>query len=85
MRATLLLTFAIFSLTASAANAGVAYTYDGLGRLWTASYDNGKQIVYTYDPAGNRTQVVTQATPPHMALIKTKPKPQARKSPKRAR
>lgn len=44
-----------------AASASTTYTYDSLGRISTATYDNGKQIVYTYDPAGNRSQVVTQA------------------------
>jgi YD repeat-containing protein len=49
------------------ASAGVVYAYDTLGRLHTATYDNGKQIVYNYDPAGNRSSVVTQVTPPHIA------------------
>lgn len=40
---------------ASAANGSVAYTYDALGRVTTASYDTGVCIVYTYDPNGNRT------------------------------
>ena len=37
--------------------AATTYTYDSLGRLSTVTYDNGKEIVYTYDAAGNRTQV----------------------------
>jgi YD repeat-containing protein len=56
------------SLVATSATAGVTYAYDTLGRLSTATYDNGKQIAYTYDPAGNRTLVVTQATP-HLAAV----------------
>jgi uncharacterized protein RhaS with RHS repeats len=52
-------------LGVQAAAAATAYTYDTLGRLSTASYDNGKQIVYNYDPAGNRSSVVTQNTPLH--------------------
>jgi YD repeat-containing protein len=40
--------------------AATSYTYDALGRVSTVTYDGGKQIVYTYDSAGNRTQVVTQ-------------------------
>lgn len=36
----------------------VTYTYDGLGRLTLATYADGKQIVYAYDPAGNRTERV---------------------------
>jgi len=39
---------------AHAANGSVAYTYDALGRVTTASYDTGVCIIYTYDPAGNR-------------------------------
>jgi YD repeat-containing protein len=61
--------------------AATTYSHDGLGRLSTVSYENGKQIVYNYDAAGNRSSVVTQATPPLMphakaasARRKTKPK-----------
>ncbi|HEY2068303.1 MAG TPA: RHS repeat domain-containing protein [Rhizomicrobium sp.] len=39
--------------------AATVYTYDTLGRVATATYDNGMVITYSYDPAGNRTQVVT--------------------------
>jgi uncharacterized protein RhaS with RHS repeats len=39
---------------ANAANGSVAYTYDALGRVSTASYDTGVCIVYKYDPNGNR-------------------------------
>lgn len=53
--------------------AGVTYTYDMLGRLSTASYDNHKQITYTYDPAGNRTLVVTGATTPHFGAAQHAP------------
>jgi len=40
----------------------VAYTYDNLGRLASATYTTGtvvKKITYQYDPAGNRTSEVT--------------------------
>jgi YD repeat-containing protein len=37
-----------------AANGSVAYTYDALGRLLTASYDTGVCIAYAYDANGNR-------------------------------
>jgi YD repeat-containing protein len=47
-------------LSASPSRAGTTYTYDQLGRVATATYDSGLQIVYSYDQAGNRTQVVTQ-------------------------
>ena len=46
-------------LFAGAAFAATTYTYDTLGRVATVTYDNGKIITYSYDPAGNRTQVVT--------------------------
>lgn len=41
-------------------SASTTYVYDNLGRVWTVTYDNGLQIVYSYDTAGNRTSVVTQ-------------------------
>jgi YD repeat-containing protein len=48
------------------ATAATVYTYDELGRLKTATYDDGKQIVYSYDAAGNRSQTVISAgTPPN--------------------
>lgn len=37
----------------------ITYTYDDLGRLRTVCYNSVKQITYSYDPAGNRTSVVT--------------------------
>ncbi|MBV9989744.1 MAG: cadherin-like domain-containing protein [Alphaproteobacteria bacterium] len=40
--------------------ASTTYVYDNLGRVWTVTYDNGLQVTYTYDAAGNRTAVVTQ-------------------------
>ena len=39
---------------AVAANGSVAYTYDALGRVTTASYDTGVCVVYSYDANGNR-------------------------------
>ncbi|MGH7025088.1 MAG: hypothetical protein ACREEB_16080 [Caulobacteraceae bacterium] len=41
--------------SAHAATASVQYTYDPLGRIATALYDNGVCVAYTYDPSGNRT------------------------------
>lgn len=43
------------STGAFAVNGSVAYTYDALGRIATASYDTGVCVAYTYDPNGNRT------------------------------
>lgn len=39
----------------TATGAGVFYTYDALGRITTAQYDNGVCIAYGYDANGNRT------------------------------
>lgn len=49
------LVFAVGLLLSGAADASVSYTYDVLGRITTALYDNGLCIVYTYDANGNRT------------------------------
>lgn len=50
---------------ADAATASVTYTYDQLGRVTTALYDNGTCTAYTYDANGNRTaqSFVTSGTP----------------------
>jgi YD repeat-containing protein len=52
---------------ALAANGSVAYTYDTLGRVTTASYDTGVCVIYTYDANGNRlsqsVNVTTGSTP----------------------
>ena len=47
-------------LGAAQGSASTVYTYDDLGRLSCVLYDNGMKINYSYDQAGNRTQVVTQ-------------------------
>ena len=44
-----------FSGMAPSHASGITYTYDALGRVKTATYDNGTQITYAYDAAGNRT------------------------------
>jgi YD repeat-containing protein len=36
-------------------DAAISYTYDKLGRLTSALYDNGLCIAYAYDANGNRT------------------------------
>ncbi len=44
----------------------IQYVYDELGRLTRATYPNGVTVDYSYDAAGNRTQVVRAggASPP---------------------
>lgn len=49
---------ATFLVLAQSAFAATTYTYDELGRLATVTYDNGQRVTYSYDDAGNRTQVV---------------------------
>jgi YD repeat-containing protein len=40
--------------------ADTQYSYDALGRLIRVRYDNGKEIVFAYDAAGNRLQRVVR-------------------------
>jgi YD repeat-containing protein len=58
MKHVLLLALAAL-MFAAPVSAATTYTYDTLGRVATVTYDNGKTITYSYDAAGNRTQVVT--------------------------
>jgi YD repeat-containing protein len=51
---------AILAVLTATSLGATGYTYDNLGRLSVVNYDNGMQVVYTYDSAGNRTSVVTQ-------------------------
>ncbi|MGX0610178.1 YD repeat-containing protein [Ralstonia pickettii] len=56
------LTAAVMLTSVPAVAGSVSYTYDALGRLATAVYNNGSTtttITYSYDAAGNRTSVVT--------------------------
>ena len=54
---------AVLALLASnTAEATVVYTYDQLGRITTALYDNGLCIIYTYDANGNRTSQTNTAS-----------------------
>ena len=55
--------------SAGSSLAATTYAYDDLGRLKSAVYDNGKEIDYNYDPAGNRSSNNNQTTP-HMAPSK---------------
>ena len=41
-----------------------SYLYDALGRLTTVSFDNGLVVTYSYDAAGNRTQISATGGPP---------------------
>jgi YD repeat-containing protein len=43
---------------------GEEFTYDSLQRLTSITYDNGGSIAYTYDTAGNRLTLVSQASTP---------------------
>lgn len=51
---------------ASAATVSILYTYDALGRVAAALYDDGTCVVYTYDANGNRTAqtITTNGNPP---------------------
>jgi YD repeat-containing protein len=63
--ATIFLLISMFAPEARAASASVTYTYDAVGRVATALYDNGTCIAYSYDPSGNRTsQTNTTSTSP---------------------
>ena len=56
---------ALTLLVSETARAATTITYDELGRLSTVCYDNSTEIVYSYDAAGNRTQVVIQGCVPN--------------------
>jgi YD repeat-containing protein len=50
------------------ANSSATFTYDGVGRVATALYDNGLCVAYTYDANGNRTsQTNTISSAPELA------------------
>lgn len=53
------------TMTADAATVSAFYTYDEIGRIRTARYDNGLCIAYHYDLNGNRTaQTITAGGSP---------------------
>ena len=65
MRLAALLLFAFAALMPSGSIASAIYTYDQIGRLTTALYDNGVCVAYAYDANGNRTsQINTLAGAP---------------------
>ncbi|MDR3468687.1 MAG: RHS repeat protein [Xanthobacteraceae bacterium] len=45
-----------------AANGSVAYSYDALGRITSASYDTGVCVIYSYDANGNRLSETVNVT-----------------------
>lgn len=47
-------TAALAALLPAVAQASVVYTYDGVGRIATALYDNNICVAYSYDANGNR-------------------------------
>lgn len=54
---------------ASPALAEADYTYDKQGRVTSITYDDGTQVVYTYDDAGNRTEERRTATAGNSAPV----------------
>ena len=57
--------FAVLTMgNAEAATASVSYSYDLLGRINAARYDNGVCVVYAYDPVGNRTSQLNTTESP---------------------
>lgn len=60
---------ALSILPASVASASVVYTYDSVGRVTTALYDNNVCVVYTYDANGNRTSQVVNAAGPGNSTV----------------
>lgn len=55
---------AIIGFNAAGHAAAQTYTYDALGRLTSATHANGHAVTYSYDLAGNRTQVVSGTPSP---------------------
>lgn len=66
-----LLAAAAVWLSCTALAATIDYTYDSLGRLQQVKTSDGRQTVYTLDPAGNRVSVedaVAPGTPPSITV-----------------
>lgn len=65
MFARLFLAGLVAALLQTPARADTAqYVYDAHGRLVRVTYSNGVVVDYSYDNAGNRTQVVRTTSPP---------------------
>ena len=47
----------------------INYAYDVLGRLTQVCYDNGRKVTYTFDEAGNRTEVIDTGAPQSVGVI----------------
>ena len=60
---TALTALAAVALLPASALAGTQYRYDALGRLTRVTYDSGVVVQYSYDPAGNHSQVVATGVP----------------------
>jgi YD repeat-containing protein len=50
------------AIAVPAAGGTIAYTYDPLGRVISATYPNGACTTYTYDAVGNRAQYTSGST-----------------------
>lgn len=61
-RTVLALGMAVNLVAGAASLAATKYNYDSKGRLVSVVYDDGKRIDYSYDDAGNRQSVATNAT-----------------------
>jgi YD repeat-containing protein len=46
---------ALLALCVVTTTSAITYEYDDQNRLTKVTYDDGKQIIYTYDAVGNRT------------------------------
>ena len=57
----MLLTLGVLAGAPALAADQFIYNYDALGRLQSVTYQNGGSVAYTYDAAGNRTQVTNTA------------------------
>ncbi|HEX8902906.1 RHS repeat domain-containing protein [Vitreimonas sp.] len=70
-RRTLLAGFSGALAAPSALAQDIDYVYDELGRLIRVIYDNGATVTYSYDAAGNRTEVARTASPPSSTFTAT--------------
>ena len=53
------LPFLLAASNVEAAGGNASYTYDALGRVTSANFDDGAIILYSFDAAGNRTSQIT--------------------------